>query len=129
MSDLIRRQDAIDAMMALKKEDDEMYGCSIPEGFDGIRAAEALRGLPSAEQWIPFTMREPTEEEREMFPDWDFVFDCQLPESGEDVLLTDGKYVWEDTFYNDDGCYFEKADDIDFQGYAWMPMPDPYKED
>ena len=47
--ELIRRQDAIDAMMALKLEDDEAYGCEIPEGFDGRRAAEALRGLPSAE--------------------------------------------------------------------------------
>lgn len=49
MSDLISRQAAIDAMMALKAEDDEMYGCSIPESFDGERAVETLRKLPSVQ--------------------------------------------------------------------------------
>ena len=49
MSDLISRWDAINAMMALKQEDDERYGCEIPEGFDGQRAVEALEKLPSAE--------------------------------------------------------------------------------
>ena len=49
MNDLISRQDAINAMMALKHEDDERYGCEIPEGFDGQRAVEALEKLPSAE--------------------------------------------------------------------------------
>ena len=31
MKDLIRREDAIDAMYRLEAEDIEMYGCSIPE--------------------------------------------------------------------------------------------------
>ena len=61
MSDLIDRQNAINAMMALKQEDDERYGCEIPEGFDGKRAVEALEKLPSAEpertakaKWYPY---------------------------------------------------------------------------
>lgn len=49
MSDLISRQDAIDAMYRLEAEDIETYGCSIPEGFDSKPAIEALRALPSAE--------------------------------------------------------------------------------
>jgi hypothetical protein len=49
MSDLIRRQDAIDAMYQLEAEDIETYGCSIPEGFDSKPAVEALEALPSAE--------------------------------------------------------------------------------
>lgn len=48
MSDLISRQAAVDAMMRLQTEDIEMYGCAIPEVFDGDRAAEALKALPSA---------------------------------------------------------------------------------
>lgn len=48
MADLIDRQAAIDAMMALQAEDDEAYGCRIPEGFDGERAKEVLEQLPSA---------------------------------------------------------------------------------
>lgn len=49
MEDLIKRQDAIDAMYRLEAEDIETYGCSIPEGFDSKPAIEALRALPSAE--------------------------------------------------------------------------------
>lgn len=51
-SDLISRQDAIDAMIQLQDEDIEAYGCGIPEGFDGDRAVEALKALPSAEPEI-----------------------------------------------------------------------------
>ena len=50
--DTIYRQAAIDAMMALQAEDDEAYGCHIPEGFDGERAKEALEHLPSAQPEI-----------------------------------------------------------------------------
>ena len=52
MSDPIDRQEAIDAMMKLQAEDDEAYGCHIPEGFDGERAKEALESLPSAQPEI-----------------------------------------------------------------------------
>ena len=45
--DCISRQQAIDKMQEMEDEDDEMYGCSIPEGFDGKRAIEALKTLPS----------------------------------------------------------------------------------
>ena len=45
--DAISRDAAIKAMDDLEKEDIELYGCSIPEGFDGKRAIEALQKLPS----------------------------------------------------------------------------------
>ena len=48
--------DAIKAMDDLEREDYETYGCSIPEGFDGERAKEALKKLPSIQpkvgHWI-----------------------------------------------------------------------------
>ena len=37
---------AMDTMMKLQAEDDETYGCHIPEGFDGERARKALEELP-----------------------------------------------------------------------------------
>lgn len=49
MSDLIRRQDAINAMYQLEAEDIETFGCFIPEGFHANQAVEALEALPSAE--------------------------------------------------------------------------------
>ena len=47
--DSISRQAAIYAMLQLQDEDIEAYGCRIPEGFDGNRAVEELKALPSAE--------------------------------------------------------------------------------
>ena len=48
MSDVINREDAINAMMLLKRADDLAYGCEIPESFDSERAIEALKNIPSA---------------------------------------------------------------------------------
>lgn len=56
--DMISRADAIDAMMRLQVEDDEAYGCHIPEGFDGERAKETLEQLPSAEPKQRYTEEE-----------------------------------------------------------------------
>jgi len=56
--DCISRQQAIDKMQELEEEDIEAYGCSIPEGFDGKRAIEALKALssvhpkPDVGRWI-----------------------------------------------------------------------------
>lgn len=43
----ISRLAAIDKMQELENEDIKIYGCSIPEVFDGQRAIEALKALPS----------------------------------------------------------------------------------
>ena len=91
----------------------------------GMITAIALEHDRELPKWIPFTTREPTEEEHELYPDWTNVLDCPLPEDGDDVLLTDGKYVWEDTFNNDEGCYFDRVDIEDWEKHAWMPMPKP----
>jgi hypothetical protein len=48
--DCISRKAAIDKMQELEDEDIEAYGCSIPEGFDGKRAIEALKSLPSIQK-------------------------------------------------------------------------------
>lgn len=45
--DAISREAAIMSMKRLEEEDIERYGCSIPEGFDGRPAIEALQVLPS----------------------------------------------------------------------------------
>lgn len=80
--------------------------------------------------WIPMTIRPMTEEEREHYREWSdvdegMIFDCELPEDGQEVLVSHGGYVCVDTFCTDDGCYFEGVDidDVD----AWMPLPKPYE--
>ena len=49
MSGLIKKNDATEAMLQLERDDEESYGASIPEGFDGARAVEALNKLPVVE--------------------------------------------------------------------------------
>ncbi len=49
MGNLIDKNDAIEAMLQLERDDEEDYGASIPEGFDGARAVEALNKLPVVE--------------------------------------------------------------------------------
>ncbi len=79
-------------------------------------------------QWIPIKTRELTEEEKEEYPDCTFMYDCRLPEDGEEVLVTTwAGNVSVDTFCRDDGCYFEYGCD-EGDVIAWMPMPEPYKK-
>lgn len=89
---------------------------------------EYFPSVDRSTEWIPFTKRPLTDEEKEEYPDWIYIFDCPLPDDGQEILLSNGKYVWTDTFFNDDGCYLDGGDDID-EGMAWMPLPKPYRED
>lgn len=84
-------------------------------------------------EWIPITTRPMTEEEKEAYrgeydPNDMTMYDCQMPEDGQEVLVTT-RYgdVATDTFYHDDGWYFENfCDDGDV--LAWQPLPEPYKK-
>ena len=88
--------------------------------FCDVPSADAVQG------WIPFKKRPLTDEEKQEYPDWTYIFDCPLPYDEEEILLSNGKYVWTDTFINDGECYLDSGDDID-DGMAWMPLPKPYK--
>ena len=97
------------------------YPCSdCTVGNSHYVSAEAVQG------WIPFKKRPLTDEEKQEYPDWTYIFDCPLPDDEEEILLSNGKYVWTDTFINDGECYLDGGDDID-DGMAWMPLPTPYK--
>ncbi len=52
----------------------------------------------------------------------------KLPEDGEEVLVScKNGYVDKDTFYSDDGCYFDSGRELD-DVLAWQPLPMAYKE-
>lgn len=104
----------------------------------GDRQAKALRiAIDKIEQehkWIPVKTRKLTDtEEQDMLENsnyyYGYMFDCQLPEDGEEVLVTTSTgEVTTTTFYDEglDGCSFEFYED-DGDVIAWMPKPKSYK--
>ena len=127
MADLIRREDAIDAMYRLEAEDIETYGCSIPEGFDSKPAIEALKALPSAEperKWIPVKEALP-EEEKDVLVSVHFE-----GFKGKTVDLPPSDYV--DIASHVEGVWSSlsdeyKAVEVNHHVIAWMEMPEPWR--
>lgn len=81
-----------------------------------IEALESVRTfIPKPEKWIPFTIGE------------DGLLNCKLPEEDEEILVSGGGSVWEDTFMcGGVGCYLDTWGG-DLIGLAWMPKPEPWK--
>lgn len=83
--------------------------------------------------WIPVKTRPMTEEEKECYSEYlfegdGFIYECPLPDDGQEVLIT-SKYgsVDKTTFYTDCGNYFENYEDYD-EVIAWQPLTEPFKE-
>ena len=109
MSDLINRQDAIDAINHICPVDTE-YDCALLDRED---VRYVLSDLPSAEpesKWIPVTER--------------------LPEEDKDVLVFGVEAI------SNEYVYGVKRLDVDtwrpriapsIRWIAWMPLPEPWK--
>lgn len=99
---------------------------------------KCVKGMPTVTpqepKWIPIKTRKLTDaEEQDMLENsnyfYNYMFDCQLPEDGEEVLVTTSTgEVTTTTFYDEglDGCCFEFYED-DGDVIAWMPKPKSYK--
>lgn len=87
---------------------------------------------PKVGEWIPFTERKlTTEEKEEMNTEYDYILDCKLPDNDEEILVCSKfGHVFLDTFINDcDGCYLDSGYDFIEDALAWMPLPAPYNAD
>lgn len=81
-------------------------------------------------RWIPVKFRPLTEEEQEEYPDYCYMADCPMPDDGEEILVTTTHgYVNKDISYFDDGFCLDSGYDWQTDVIAWMPLPEPYKED
>lgn len=79
-------------------------------------------------EWNELVFRNLTPEEKEEYANFDWSYMVEnLPDYREEVLVTDGKNVWIDSFDEDD-CVYLSGTDTEIDGVtAWMPLPNPYK--
>lgn len=138
MDELISRQAAIDEMeeywlsMNLRRRRIPLAAEAVYMDLKGVVAT-----LPSAEpqRWIPVKTRPMDEEERAYWSDhlgYDFeyedavMFDCKMPDDGQEILVSFGEWVNMDKCEIDGGLYGLEGNG-DWDGVtAWMPLPEPY---
>ena len=140
MNDLISRQAAIDALRVAYWDDNIQSAKDDPCIVDAMTdwAIRQVKALPPAqpELWrIPFKTRPLTKEEKEEHPEWDGILDCKLPDDGQRILVNVSvrghESVQYDEFYTDtdDGNYLYSGYEIGTEATAWMPLPEPYREE
>lgn len=72
-------------------------------------------------EWIPFTFDE------------EGILNCELPDIGERILVSDteamydDESIWIDSWDSPDCGIYELESGEDLEGLAWMPLPNPYK--
>ena len=129
MSDLIRREDAIELCAEAQgraSTKSELKGISkVWQGLLKLPSAEAVQG------WIPIKYHEIMESERKEngYPkDWVYFLDCEMPQDGQEILVQakNGEIRW-DVCYEDDGFSLDSGWDWKDDIIAWMPLPEPYK--
>lgn len=79
-------------------------------------------------KWTKFKTRELTEKESSepKYMYYEFMWDCQVPEDGETVLVSNGERTWTEEWVDyDEG---EGLEDSDAEGLYWMPLPELQKE-
>lgn len=86
--------------------------------------------------WTPVKMRPMDEEERAYWSDhygYDIeyedavIFDCQMPEDGQEILVSYRKWIAMDKCEIDGGCYGLEGNGDWEDVVAWMPLPKPWK--
>jgi hypothetical protein len=124
------------AIKALEGKDTNVPSNSALDHIHNVVRDDAYRrgyeqGKADAIKWIPIKTRPLTEEEKEEYPGWDYYLDCELPDDGQEILITykngNKKMVCEDTFFNDDCCYLDSGLELGEDVLAWAEKPEPWK--
>ena len=130
-TDIISRQAVIDALY-----DWSEHSMTDAEAWHVKQVIGDIKSLPSAQseqRWIPFKTRPLTKEEKKEHPEWDGILDCKLPDDGQRILVSVSvrghESVQYDEFYTDDGSYLDSGYEIGTEATAWMPLPEPYREE
>ena len=103
----------------------DLYKCGTQlqnEYLHDLNVLKELVDKADSFEWIPF----PFDEEG--------VLNCELPDIDEDILVWDmsGTFdkenVWIDTWESPDFGVYELESGMDLEGLAWMPFPQPNRE-
>lgn len=74
-----------------------------------------IQKQPKADEWIPFTVDE------------EGILNCELPDEGNEILISGNDNVWEDIFMYDESGFYLDIWGGDLIGLAWQPLPEPWK--
>jgi len=129
---------ALDLAIKALEEDIDAYEQGYTDGWKERYGEPEER---TQGEWVPITYRPMTkEEEKELCVKWGIkegsledwekrAFTCSLPDDGQEILISVGRYVHEDICsWNEDCCGLENNGDWDGVD-AWMPKPEPYKKE
>lgn len=100
--------------------------------FRQIEILSLIEKQPIVSKWNKLTFRPLTEEGKEDYSnqEWTYMIDG-LPDLGEEVLVTDGRCVWIDSFHidfdTDDFVYLSRTDNEVDTVKAWMELSNIYE--
>lgn len=105
------------------EEREDGYLPTMEEMFNSMDLLTDLANKADSFEWIPFTFDE------------EGVLNCELPDIGERILVSDAECmhdaesIWIDSWDSPDCGIYELESGEDLKGLAWIPLPKPYKEE
>ena len=99
-------------------DENKIYGIA-SRGY--LETLQELVDKAESFEWIPFTFDE------------EGVLNCELPDIGERILVSDteamydDESIWIDSWDSPDCGIYKLESGEDLKGLAWMPLPNPYK--
>lgn len=138
MNDLISRQAIMKEFADFVRKSNNSDFAQTPTWNDAVSLVESMLSAQPEQQWIPVKFRPMDSEEREY---WEclcgyelknedaVMFDCPMPEDGQEILVSYRKWISTDRCEIDGGFYGLEGNG-DWDGViAWMPLPEPYKDE
>lgn len=109
--------EVIDTLLHLMcgEEREDGYKPTMEEMSNSMDLLKNLANKAESFEWIPFTFDE------------EGVLNCELPDVDEEILVSDGDSVWQDTWCEADEGY-ELYSGIEIEDLAWRQLPKPYEE-
>lgn len=117
MNEYKKAIEVIDTLLHLMcgEEREDGYKPNMEEMSKSMDLLKELVDKADSFEWIPFTFDE------------EGVLNCELPYVDEEILVSDGDSVWQDTWCEADEGY-ELYSGIEIEDLAWRQLPKPYEE-